>query len=97
MQPQPQRVQPYQQRYRQPGGYGNTYGAVALVCGIIGLFCGGFILGIVAIVLGGIGLNRDESKGMAIVGLILGIIDFACSFLLFFWIFSWFSFLPFGF
>ncbi|MHA2007847.1 MAG: zinc-ribbon domain-containing protein [Promethearchaeota archaeon] len=98
--PQPQRVQPYQQRYRPTGGYPNTYGAVALICGLIGLFCGfgygGIIFGIVAIIMGGLGLSRDESTGMAIAGLILGILGIVCFLLFYVFIFSWFSFFPFG-
>jgi len=92
--PQPYQVQPYQRSYSSSGG--NTYGTIAIVLGIIGLFCGGIIFGFIAIVMGGLGLNRDDNNGMAIVGLVLGIIDFACCFLMYFWIFSWFSFFPFG-
>lgn len=97
-QPQPRppqyQTRPYQRSYSMGGQ--NTYGAVALVCGIIGLFCGGVIFGIVAIVMGGLGLNRDENSSMATIGLVLGIIDIACFFVSWFWIFSWFSW-PFSF
>jgi len=96
--PNPYRVQPYQRSYSS--GNGNTYGIVALVCGLIGL-CGavayfGVVLGIVAISMGGIGLNRDDNNSMAVVGLILGIIDLVCCFLFFFLTFSWLAFFPFG-
>jgi len=45
----------------------------------------------VAIIMGGLGLNRDENSSMAIIGLVLGVIDFACFFIAWFWIFSWFA------
>jgi len=83
--PQPHRVQPYQYKYAKVVGE-TKFGAGALVCGIIGLifgfFFGASILGIplfriIAIILGGIGISRDENKSMGIVGLILGIIGLA--------------------
>ena len=86
---QPQPKPPQYQSYSMAGQ--STYGAVALVCGIIGLFCGGVIFGIIAIVMGGLGLNRDENSSMATIGLVIGIIDIACFFIGLFWIFSWFS------
>jgi hypothetical protein len=92
-QPQPQppsyQTRPYQRSSSM--GRQNTYGAVALVLGIIGLICGGIIFGILAIVFGGLGLNRDENSSMATKGLVLGVIDLACFFISWFWIFSWFS------
>ena len=97
--PQPHQVQPYQRVYSSGGG--NTYGIVALVCGLIGLLGAlyflGIVLGIVAMVMGGIGLSRDDNNSMAVIGLILGIIDFVCCILYFFIIFSILSWLPFGF
>ncbi|MEE9377797.1 MAG: zinc ribbon domain-containing protein [Candidatus Lokiarchaeia archaeon] len=80
--PQPGRVQPSQPKYTKVVG-GTKIGAGALACGIIwlifGFFYGSSIFGfplfrIVAIILGGIGISRDENKSMAIGGLILGII-----------------------
>ena len=97
--PQPYQVQPYQRRYSSGGG--NTYGIVALICGLIGLLGAmayfGIVLGIIAIATGGMGLSRDDNNAMAIIGLILGIIDFVCCFLIYFVIFSWMSWFPFGF
>ena len=63
---------------------GKIFGILALVCGLIGLL-GGFLLGafipfggyflpVAAIILGIIGIIVDDSKGMAIAGLILGVI-----------------------
>jgi hypothetical protein len=53
----------------------------ALVLSICGLFCFGFITGLLAVIfaavaLSGMGKTRnDDGKGMAITGLVLGIID----------------------
>jgi len=62
---------------------GKIFGILALICGILG-FVGWLILGMLpygifylpgaAIVLGIVGLIVDDPKGMAIAGLILGII-----------------------
>ena len=54
-------------------GGGKGMSIAAMVCGIIGLFVGGIILGPLAIVFGAIGMKRD-GRGMAITGLITGII-----------------------
>lgn len=70
----------------------NTYGIVALIFGIIGLCCGwalaflyftGFIISAIAIIFGAIGISRDDSHGMAITGLILGIISLVCEIVFF--------------
>ena len=63
---------------------GKTFGIIALLCGILGLFAwillaalpyGIFYLPGAAILFGIIGLFADDSKGMAIAGLIFGIFD----------------------
>jgi hypothetical protein len=60
---------------------GNNGKAVAaLVCGIVGLAVFGFILGIIAIVLGSVAKKEIErsgqgGRGMATAGIVLGIID----------------------
>ena len=93
-QPQPQQypTRAYQKSYSTGGQ--NSYGTAALVCGIIGLFCGGILFGIIAIVLGGLGLGRDDNTGMAVIGLVLGLIDFVCFFIMMFWVLSWFTWFP---
>ena len=62
---------------------GKIFGIIALLCGILGFFgwillgslpYGFFYLPGAAILFGIIGLFADESKGMAIAGLILGIL-----------------------
>ena len=91
-QPQPYPTRLYQRTYSTGGQ--NSYGTAALVCGIIGLFCGGILFGIIAIVLGGLGLGRDDNTGMAVIGLVLGLIDFVCFFIMMFWVLSWFTWFP---
>jgi hypothetical protein len=97
-QPQPQQAtQPYQRSYLSGGG--NTFGIIALICGLIGLFgvflYFGIVLGIVAMAMGGIGLSRDDNNAMAVIGLILGIIDLVCCIVFYFIIFSWLSWFSF--
>ena len=58
------------------------FGVTALVLGIIAIFlCWiplfGLILPILALVFGGIGIYLQNGKGMAVAGLVLGIITFA--------------------
>ncbi|MFX1324008.1 MAG: zinc-ribbon domain-containing protein [Promethearchaeota archaeon] len=69
-------------------GPGNSFGALALVGGIIGVFFLGFIFGIIAMIFGGIGISKDLKKGMAIGGLILGIIDLMYWFAMLLFIFN---------
>lgn len=90
--PQPYQTRLYQRSYSMRGE--KNYGTAALVCGILGLFCGGIIFGIGAIILGALGLGRDENTGMAVLGLVLGVIDFVCFFMMMFWVVSWFAWTP---
>ena len=62
---------------------GKVFGIIALLCGILGFVAwlllgslpfGAFYLPGAAILFGIIGIIADDSKGMAIAGLILGII-----------------------
>jgi hypothetical protein len=58
------------------------FGVTALVLGIVAIFlCWipliGLILPILALVFGGIGIYLHNGKGMAVAGLVLGIITFA--------------------
>ena len=62
----------------------NTNGIIALTLGILGLCCGwaiallippvGLSFPIIAIIYGRIGIKKDDSKRMAIAGLILGVL-----------------------
>jgi Domain of unknown function (DUF4190) len=60
-------------------GRSNGMAIAALVCGIIGLFILEIILGPLAIIFGGLALQRANrgagQRGMAWAGLILGVID----------------------
>ena len=53
---------------------GSGWGIAALACGIVGLFAGALIMGPLAIVFGALGLKK-KLRGLAIAGLILGIIE----------------------
>jgi hypothetical protein len=57
----------------------NGMAITSLVLGIVGFFFGSIILGPLAVIFGGIGLNRAnhgaKGKGMSIAGVILGIVD----------------------
>jgi hypothetical protein len=80
--PQPQYPSYGTRPYRTKGT--NSYGIVALICGILGLFIpfAGLFLGIIAIILGGLGTSRDDSPGMATVGIVLGVLDLICGIIL---------------
>tara|TARA_B110001450_G_C17385708_1_gene385542 strand:- start:128 stop:520 length:393 start_codon:yes stop_codon:yes gene_type:complete len=54
-------------------GGGKGMSIAAMVCGIVGIFFAGIILGPLAIIFGALGMKRD-GRGMAITGLVLGII-----------------------
>ena len=65
-----------------------TFGILALVFGIIGFFTLG-ITGILAIIFGAIGLGKDEEKGLAIAGLILGIVSLVVGIILIVVLWAW--------
>jgi hypothetical protein len=74
MDPQYQQQPNYQQKRT------NGFGITALVLGIIGILVAQFILGPLAIIFGGVGIgfankNNGSGKGLAIAGLVLGIVD----------------------
>ena len=79
---QPLYGQPNQQSYQHPY-YEQQYRAAdsaatgAMVCGIIGLFVAGLILGIVALVQGNKAKKMGYVGGKATAGIVLGIIDIA--------------------
>ena len=76
----------------------NTYGIVALIFGLLGLFVIPIVGGIIGIVLGAIGKNKDDEPTMAKVGLALGIVGIIVWIAVIIWIISMismlFSFLP---
>jgi hypothetical protein len=60
------------------------FGVTALVLGLVGiLFCWiplfGLILPILALIFGGIGIYLQSGRGMAVAGLVIGLITFAVS------------------
>jgi len=57
-------------------GGGSGFSVAALCCGILGFFFLPFLLGPLAIVFGVMGMKRS-GRGMAIAGLVLGIIQVA--------------------
>lgn len=81
--PPPYQQPPVYQNFQpnvQPIPQNNGIATAALVVGIVANVCCGFPAGIVALVLGIIGLNKSKTmcgngKGMAIAGIILGIIS----------------------
>ncbi len=63
---------PYGQQRRDNG----TLGIISLACGVVGTVAFGIPLGIAAAITGAIGMAPHRSlKGLAIAGLILGILD----------------------
>ena len=64
----------------------NTNGIISLIFALVGLFVGwipflgwfGIIFPIIAIIFGAIGIKKDDSHGMAIAGLVIGIISLLC-------------------
>ena len=56
---------------------GSAISVVALIFGILG-FCCGVIFGPIAIICGAIGMRREEGRGLAIAGLVLGIVTLLC-------------------
>ena len=57
-----------------------TFGIISLIFSIIGICCGwiivfniGFVFPAIAVIFGIIGIIKDDSKGMAISGLVIGI------------------------
>jgi hypothetical protein len=51
----------------------NGFGTLSLVLAIIGFFCFAYVFGPIAMILGGIGISKDDSPSKAKAGLIFGI------------------------
>ncbi len=58
------------------GGGGDTaaWGIASLACSFVGLFFLGILMGILGVIFGAIGLNK-ALKGLAIAGMVLGVIE----------------------
>ncbi len=66
----------------------NGLGIGALICGILGFCCCG-ILSVVAIILGAIGISKDDEPGMAKAGLILGVISLVIGIVIAIFLWGW--------
>ena len=53
---------------------GKAFAITSLVCGIAAFFVAGIILGILAIVFGGVAKSKGTTSGMATAGIVLGVI-----------------------
>jgi hypothetical protein len=68
------------QRMSQPAGTVSGLAIASLVCGILAFFVLGIVLGILAIIFGGVAMSKIRKnpemsgRGMAIAGLVLGIV-----------------------
>ncbi|PRY38339.1 uncharacterized protein DUF4190 [Spirosoma oryzae] len=70
----------WRQRKSQPAGTVSGLAIASLVCGILAFFVFGIVLGILAIIFGGVALSKIRKnpevsgRGMAVAGLVLGIV-----------------------
>jgi len=67
--------QSFQQDYQQTAQPGNGAATVSLICGIVGLFFFGLILGIIAIIQGNSARKQGYVGAKATIGIVLGILD----------------------
>ncbi len=59
----------------------NNLGLASLICGIVSIFIFPFIFGIVGVILGIVGISKQEDKKVySIIGIILGIFSVLYSF-----------------
>ena len=76
---------PYQQPVyngapvQKPSVPGKGLGIAGMVCGIVSFFCLAFVLGLLAVIFGAVGLSKSKAvgmgNGMAVAGIVLGIIS----------------------
>jgi len=57
----------------------STLGIISIVCGLIGIFTTGFILGLIGLILGIIAWRKKEIKVLYIIGITTSIIAFITS------------------
>ncbi len=72
---------------------GKGLAIASLVCGIVSFFCFGIVLGILAVVFGGIAKSKGYRGGMATAGIVLGIIGLAVYVIC---LIAWGSLIPFS-
>ncbi len=74
-----------QPNYNQvPNEPGKGFAVAGMVCGIVSLFCFGFICGVLGIVFGGVAKSKGYKGGMATAGIVCGIIGILGAFLVLF-------------
>ena len=59
--------------YKAPTKSSNGFGTISLIVAIIGCFCFAYVFGPIAMILGGIGISKDDSPSKAKAGLVFGI------------------------
>ena len=57
----------------------STLGIISTICGLVGIFMAGFILGIIGLIFGVIALRKKENKILYIIGITTSIIAFTTS------------------
>ena len=57
----------------------STLGIISIICGLIGIFMAGFILGLIGLILGVIAWRKKETKVLYIIGITTSIIAFITS------------------
>ena len=57
----------------------STLGIISTICGVIGIFMAGFILGLIGLILGIIAWRKKETKTLYIIGITTSIIAFITS------------------
>ena len=75
-QPQQMPYQPGQMPYPQPAAPapGKGLAVAGMILGIISLFCFPYIAGLLAIIFGGVAMGKGYRGGMAVAGIVCGII-----------------------
>ena len=56
-----------------------TLSIISIICGLIGIFMAGFILGLIGLILGVIAWRKKETKVLYIIGITTSIIAFITS------------------
>ena len=57
---------------------GKGLAIASMVCGIVSFFCFGIVLGLLAVIFGGVAKSKGYRGGMATAGIVLGVIGLAC-------------------
>ena len=60
---------------------GKGLAVTSMVCGIVSFFCFGIILGILAIIFGGVAKSKGCKSGMATAGIVMGVVGIALYFI----------------